>query len=99
MLEILSIHRDLEQTIEEEEKMLSQVEHNRLPSYNLGHQNGLQEGRQEGEAAMLLRLLERKYGPQAAAAYRERVQKADADTLLTGSERILTAETIGAIFE
>jgi len=48
---------------------------------------------------MLLRLLERKYGPQAAAAYRERVHKADADTLLTWSERILTAETIGAIFE
>ena len=48
---------------------------------------------------MLLRLLQRKFGPQAAAAYRERVERADTDSLLAWSERILTAETIGTIFE
>ena len=64
-----------------------------------GRAEGRQEGRQEGEAAILLHLLERKYGPAAAAAYRERVTRADAHRLLAWSERLLTAETIDEIFD
>ena len=58
---------------------------------------GMQQGMQQGEAALLLRQLERKFGREAAAACRERVQRADADTLLEWSERILTAETIDEV--
>jgi hypothetical protein len=57
-----------------------------------GIQTGIQTGRQEGEAALLLRLMALRFGP-LADSLRERVQAADADTLLQWGERILTAET------
>ena len=57
-----------------------------------GKLEGKQEGRQEGEAALLLRLLERRFGPVPGNA-RRRVQEADADTLLLWGERILDANT------
>lgn len=49
-----------------------------------------QDGRQKGEAALLLRLMERRFGP-LAEALRERIRAADAETLLQWSDRILTA--------
>lgn len=51
---------------------------------------------QQGEAA-LLRQLERKFGREAAAACRERVERADAETLPEWSERILTAQTLDEV--
>lgn len=48
MLEILSTNRNLEQAIEEEEKMLSQVKYSQLPSYKIGMQQGIQDGLQQG---------------------------------------------------
>jgi hypothetical protein len=66
------------------------------------HQQGLQQGRRQGqvqgEAALLLRLAERKFGP-LPEKYQTRVQQADAQVLLRWGERILTAETIEAVFE
>lgn len=62
-----------------------------------GIQKGLQKGRQEGEAALLLRLLERKFGrldPQT----RKRVRSADAQRLLDWGERVLTAERLEDVF-
>jgi len=59
---------------------------------------GVQQGVQQGEAAVLLRQIERKFGQAALAASRERVQQADAETLLAWSERILTAKTIEDVF-
>ncbi|MFB6260954.1 MAG: DUF4351 domain-containing protein, partial [Thiohalorhabdaceae bacterium] len=61
-------------------------------------ERGKKEGRQEGEATVLLRMIERKFGPEAAAAYRERIQKADTETLLAWSDRILTAEAVEDLF-
>jgi predicted transposase YdaD len=55
-----------------------------------GRQEGWQKGRQEGEAALLLRLMERRFGP-LDETLRKRVQEADADTLLLWGERVLTA--------
>ncbi len=55
-------------------------------------------GVEKGEAAILLRQIDRKYGPQALAAYRERVEQADAETLLEWAERVLTAETVDEVF-
>jgi hypothetical protein len=63
-----------------------------------GREEGRQEGRQEGEALMVLRLLELKFGGNAAAKWQEAVMRADADTLLRWSGRILTAETAEQVF-
>ena len=49
---------------------------------------------QLGEAAVLLRQLERRFGAEAVARCRDRIEAADADTLLVWSERILTAESV-----
>lgn len=63
-----------------------------------GLQQGLEQGLRQGEAAVLLRLIERKYGPEAVTAYRNRVEQADAETLLKWSERLLAAETVDEVF-
>jgi len=57
-------------------------------------EQGLEEGRRQGivkgEAALLQRLLERRFGP-LDEAQRQRLQAADADTLLAWGDRLLTA--------
>jgi hypothetical protein len=56
----------------------------------------IEQGRQQGQAAVVLRLIERKFGPPTADI-RERVLSADAERLLDWSERILTAETLESV--
>ncbi|MBK5937858.1 hypothetical protein [Halochromatium roseum] len=51
----------------------------------------------QGEAEMLLRQMERKFGP-TDVRLRQQIQAADAETLLEWSDRILTAETPEAVF-
>ncbi len=63
-----------------------------------GYHEGMQQGMQQGEAALLLRQMERKFGPEASEMYRRRVEQADAETLLAWSERLLAAETPEQIF-
>jgi hypothetical protein len=60
---------------------------------------GIEKGIQQGQAALLLRQIARKYGEEAVEAYRDRIEQADAETLLTWSERILTADRVEAIFQ
>jgi hypothetical protein len=55
-------------------------------------EEGRQQGRQEGEMAILLRLLALKFGP-LPEPIAEKVRRADAETLLQWGERILTAAT------
>ena len=62
-----------------------------------GIEQGIEQGKRQGEAELLLRQLERKFGP-ASATLRQRIQEADAETLLHWSERILTADTPEAVF-
>ncbi|HSG40550.1 MAG TPA: DUF4351 domain-containing protein [Thermoanaerobaculia bacterium] len=52
-----------------------------------------EEGRQEGEARVVLQLLRLKFGP-LAPEIEERVSSADAERLLEWSGRILTAESL-----
>jgi predicted transposase YdaD len=61
-----------------------------------GMQQGVQQGVQQGETAVLLRQIERKFGPPSEPV-RRRIVEADAETLLTWSERILTADTLEAV--
>jgi predicted transposase YdaD len=56
-----------------------------------------EEGRQEGEARLVLRQLRLKFGPLNPET-EERVRSADADRLLEWGERILTAESLQDVF-
>lgn len=57
-----------------------------------------EEGRLEGEARMLLRLLRLKFGPLAPET-EQRVRSTDAERLLEWSEQVLTAEKLEDIFK
>jgi len=51
-----------------------------------------QKGRQEGETLLLMRQLERKFGPLNETV-RTRLQGANAETLLIWGEQVLTASS------
>ena len=88
----------LNSLVEEKEMLAENLENLVRKEWQQGMLQGRQEGRQEGEAAILLRLFERKFGPAAAEHHRATIEQADAETLLEWSDRILTAETPEAIF-
>lgn len=73
--------------------MLSQVRYSNLPSFHLG----MEQGMQQGESAMLLSLLESKFGALTAET-RCKVENADAVTLLAWSRRLLAADSLEAVF-
>jgi len=62
-----------------------------------GRQEGRQEGLQQGEAGLLLRQLEWRFGA-VSETISTRVKQADSSTLELWSKRILTAQTIEEIF-
>jgi len=59
-------------------------------------EQGVERGKQQGDAAFLLRQIERKFGPPSESG-RERIGSADLETLLAWSERILTADDVEAV--
>jgi len=61
-------------------------------------EEGHKEGRKEGEIQMLVRQLERKFGP-LAEHHRQRLEQADAETLLEWGDRVLTADNIGDVLK
>jgi len=97
MLEILSTNRDLEKTVEEEEKMLSQVEYSKLPSYNIGHEKGLEEGRQEEARAILQRLIARRFGSPSADV-QDRLQAASLPQLEAWAGKLLEVSSLEDLF-
>jgi hypothetical protein len=58
---------------------------------------GRKEGRKEGESAVLIKLLERKFGTLDEEAQR-RISDAGSDQLLNWAERILTSDNIDEVF-
>ena len=56
----------------------------------------IQQGMQQGEAKVLIRLMTRRFGELPDATLRE-IESADADTLLQWSERVLTAQTLDEV--
>ena len=94
MLEVLSTNRALEQMIEEEEKMLSQVDQTRLPSYRIG----MQQGMQQGEEKLLERQLTRRFGPLSEAT-RSLLKSAELSQLERWADNILDAQTLEDVFK
>jgi predicted transposase YdaD len=81
-------------TLEELETMLAES----IDRWNREiREEGRQEGHREGEARVVLRLLHLKFGP-LDPAIEEQVRSADSDRLLEWSERVLTAESLQAVF-
>lgn len=60
-------------------------------------EEGVQQGLQQGEAAVLKRLLQRRFG-EIPFIYVQRINQADIETLLYWSERILDAKTLDEVF-
>jgi len=83
------------QEIEEAEHMQYVTTAERI-GIRKGWQQGHQKGHQEGEARILLRLATLKFGPPSDAV-RQRIETADAETLLAWSERILTAQCLDEV--
>ncbi|QVL51535.1 MAG: DUF4351 domain-containing protein [Thiocapsa sp.] len=54
------------------------------------------QGEQRGEAKILLRLIERKFGPPSETV-RHRITSADSETLLEWSDRILEARSLDEV--
>jgi hypothetical protein len=73
------------------------TEQGRQEGMQKGMQKGMQEGMQQGEAAVLLRLMECKF-KDVPEEIRQRVKEADPQTLLEWSARVLTADTIEAVW-
>ena len=65
---------------------------------DIGLEEGRQEGRLGGEAKLLLKLLERRFGPLPSWAV-ERIAKADEDSLEHWAENLLVAPSLEAVFE
>ena len=63
-----------------------------------GRQEGHQKGLLVGGRTVLIRQLEKKFGP-LTDYHRQRLQAADAETLLVWSERLLTADTIDDVLQ
>jgi hypothetical protein len=57
----------------------------------------LEEGRQQGEARLLIRQLEQKFGLLTTADH-QRIQQADSEELLLWGERLLKAESLSEVF-
>ena len=74
------------------------VAHRGLRAHRTGTTGGREEGRQEGEAALLLRQLARRFGPLSPIV-EQRVKNADADRLLDWGDRFVTATTLDEIFD
>ena len=77
--------------------MTSFAERFREEGIQQGRQQGRQEGMQQGEVAVLLRLMERKFGHRLTKIDRQLVESADTKTLLKWSEKILSANSIEEI--
>lgn len=87
-----------QQYLETEGEFMGLVQTLREEGRFIGVQQGMQQGRQQGEATILLRLLEKRFGT-INETVRRKIESADAETLLTWSDRLLMAENVDEVFD
>ncbi len=92
---LLQLPASLEQEFKRE--LIAFEEQTNMPCITSIERLGRQEGRQEGQATMLLSLLAVKFGPLGEAD-RRRILDADAETLLQWSTRLLSARSLEEVF-
>ena len=80
------------------ERALSDAVTERNFALREGRQEGRQEGRKQGQAALLQRLLAKRFGPLDDST-QSRLQTATQEQLEHWSERILDAPTLSAVFD
>ena len=80
------------------QRLYAYEEQHRMPYVTTVEQAGIEKGVKQGEAIILLALLQEKFGPDTVDAYRERVTAAEPEQLLQWSKRILSADTPETIF-
>ena len=84
------------------QELYAYEEQYQMPYVTTFEQAGIEKGSilgmQQGEAAILMALLQEKFGPDSLDAHRERISAAKPEELLLWSKRILTAETPETIF-
>lgn len=69
-----------------------------MPYVTTVERAGIEKGYRQGEADLLLWLIESKFGADSAEALRDRIESADDENIRRWSARILTADTPDAIF-
>jgi hypothetical protein len=72
-------------------------ESKQMPYVTTVERAGIEKGYRQGEADLLLWLIENKFGADAAESLRERIESADNESLRRWSVRILIADTPDAI--
>nr|VFK76980.1 MAG: hypothetical protein BECKMB1821H_GA0114242_10882 [Candidatus Kentron sp. MB] len=84
------------------QRELSIIEEKKMPYITsierLGLEKGIEQGMQQGEATVLNRQLQRKFGEGFTDVHRQRVKEADSDILLDWSEQVLYAQSIDEVF-
>jgi hypothetical protein len=95
-LDETQVRRLLEQTLSGDPLMETFIDRYIAQGKQLGEQLGEQRGEQRGEAKMLLRQIERKFGPPSEPI-RTRITQADSETLLEWSDRILEASSLDEV--
>jgi hypothetical protein len=80
-----------------DQKIRELFEDQRLEGVAEGRKQGEAEGRKLGEVEVLVRQLERKFGPLDAVS-RGRLAAADSAQLLSWAERVLTAGRLAEVF-
>jgi flagellar biosynthesis/type III secretory pathway protein FliH len=63
-----------------------------------GIEKGIEQGVKQGQARMLMSLLRLRFG-ELPDTMQQRIESADADTLLHSSERVLTARTLAEVLD
>ena len=97
MLHVLSSNRDLDKHIEEADRMLTQIDIERLPAYQRVLEKGMEKGMEKGEAMFLTRQLGHKFGP-VPPVLEQRIKNARSEELALWGERMLGARTLDEVF-
>lgn len=79
-------------------EMMTIAQQLRQEGFQKGVKRGMQQGVRKGEVAVVIRLLEHRFG-QVSSSYIQKIKQADSEALLYWVEKILKANALEEIFE